>query len=188
MITKFDSLFAGHIDMDNVGYGGVPVNDRSFPNEKLATVFDKAQAMAELMDRVGYDTFWMAEHHFQHEGYECLPNILMLRGASGACHKAAEDRLRLQHHADVAPAAPRRGLRDRRHPDQGPHRVRGRPRLSQPRGRDLRRADASTRTANRELFEEQVEILFKAFNNECFSHKGKHYTMPAGCPLSRLPR
>jgi len=21
---------------------------------------------------------WLAEHHFQHEGYECLPNILML--------------------------------------------------------------------------------------------------------------
>ena len=53
MITKFDSLFAGHIDMDNVGYGGIPVNDRRFPNERLATVFDKAQAMAQLMDRVG---------------------------------------------------------------------------------------------------------------------------------------
>ena len=30
MITKFDSLFAGHIDMEDVGYGGVPVNDRRF--------------------------------------------------------------------------------------------------------------------------------------------------------------
>jgi hypothetical protein len=39
MITKFDSLFAGHIDMDNAGYGGTPVNDRRFPNEQLATVF-----------------------------------------------------------------------------------------------------------------------------------------------------
>jgi alkanesulfonate monooxygenase SsuD/methylene tetrahydromethanopterin reductase-like flavin-dependent oxidoreductase (luciferase family) len=36
--------------------------------------------------------------------------------------------------------------------------------------------------ANRELFEEQVEILFKAFNNETFSHKGKHYTIPADVP------
>ena len=31
MITKFDSLFPGHIDMDNVGYGGIAVNDRRFP-------------------------------------------------------------------------------------------------------------------------------------------------------------
>ena len=43
MITKFDSLFAGHIDMENAGYGGTAVNDRRFPNEDLATVFDKAK-------------------------------------------------------------------------------------------------------------------------------------------------
>ena len=36
--------------------------------------------------------------------------------------------------------------------------------------------------ANRELFEEQVEIIFKAFNTESFSHKGKHYTIPADVP------
>src|SRR5260370_22444449 len=50
--------------------------------------------------------------------------------------------------------------------------------------------------ANRELFEEQVEIVFKAFNNESFSHKGKHYTIPADVPyrgyqlkaLSLVPR
>jgi alkanesulfonate monooxygenase SsuD/methylene tetrahydromethanopterin reductase-like flavin-dependent oxidoreductase (luciferase family) len=36
--------------------------------------------------------------------------------------------------------------------------------------------------ANRELFEEQVEILFKAFNNESFSHHGKHYTLPPEVP------
>ena len=55
-----------------------PVNDRRYPNEHLASVFDKAQSMAQLMDRTGYDTFWMAEHHFQREGYECIPNILMM--------------------------------------------------------------------------------------------------------------
>ena len=40
--------------------------------------------------------------------------------------------------------------------------------------------------ANRELFEEQVEIIFKAFNNESFSHKGKHYTLPPRGAVSRL--
>ena len=30
------------------------------------------------MDRLGYSTFWMAEHHFQPEGYECIPNVLMM--------------------------------------------------------------------------------------------------------------
>jgi alkanesulfonate monooxygenase SsuD/methylene tetrahydromethanopterin reductase-like flavin-dependent oxidoreductase (luciferase family) len=36
--------------------------------------------------------------------------------------------------------------------------------------------------ANRELFEEQVEIVFKAFENERFSHHGKHYTLPPAVP------
>ena len=36
--------------------------------------------------------------------------------------------------------------------------------------------------ANRELFEEQVEIIFKAFDNKSFSHKGKHYAIPADVP------
>lgn len=33
--------------------------------------------------------------------------------------------------------------------------------------------------ANREYFEEQMEIIFKAFNEESFSHKGKYFTIPA---------
>ena len=69
MITRFDSSFAGHIDMDNVGYGGTAVNDRWFPNEELVKVYDKAEAIAKTMDRTGFDTFWVAEHHFQPEGY-----------------------------------------------------------------------------------------------------------------------
>ena len=36
--------------------------------------------------------------------------------------------------------------------------------------------------ANRELFEEQVEILFKAFNSDSFAHHGKHYTLPPRVP------
>ena len=36
--------------------------------------------------------------------------------------------------------------------------------------------------ASRELFEEQVEIIFKAFNEESFSHQGKHYTLPPRVP------
>ena len=37
MITTFDSSYAGHIDMENVGYGGTPLNDRWFSNAQLAT-------------------------------------------------------------------------------------------------------------------------------------------------------
>ena len=78
MITSFDTGYAGHVDMSNIGYAGTAVNDRSFSDEYLTTAFDKATAMAQNADRLGYDTFWMAEHHFQPEGYECIPNIMLL--------------------------------------------------------------------------------------------------------------
>ena len=36
--------------------------------------------------------------------------------------------------------------------------------------------------ANRDLFEEQLEVILKAFNEESFSHRGKHYTIPPEVP------
>jgi alkanesulfonate monooxygenase SsuD/methylene tetrahydromethanopterin reductase-like flavin-dependent oxidoreductase (luciferase family) len=181
MITKFDSLFAGHVDIENVGYGGIPVNDRHYPNEHLLTVFDKAEAMARLMDGLGYDTFWMAEHHFQREGYECIPNVLMaalhlvhltkrLRFGCGFNITPMWHPLRLAE--DYATADILSGGRITFGVGRGYHtrevETFGAPLLDQP--------------ANRELFEEQVEIIFKAFNNESFSHHGKHYTLPPQVP------
>ena len=57
MITKFDSLYAGHVDMDNIGYAGTAVNDRLFDNEHLASVYAKTDAIAKTMDANGYNTF-----------------------------------------------------------------------------------------------------------------------------------
>jgi alkanesulfonate monooxygenase SsuD/methylene tetrahydromethanopterin reductase-like flavin-dependent oxidoreductase (luciferase family) len=36
--------------------------------------------------------------------------------------------------------------------------------------------------ANREMFEEQVEIMLRAFHQESFSHQGKSYTIPPQVP------
>jgi alkanesulfonate monooxygenase SsuD/methylene tetrahydromethanopterin reductase-like flavin-dependent oxidoreductase (luciferase family) len=36
--------------------------------------------------------------------------------------------------------------------------------------------------ANRDLFEEQVDIVMKAFNEESFAHRGRHYTLPPEVP------
>ena len=181
MITKFDSLFAGHVDMDDVGYGGVPVNDRRFPNEHLASVFDKAEAMATLMDRLGYDTFWMAEHHFQREGYECIPNVLMM--ALHLVHMTR--RLRIGCGFNIAPMwHPLRLAEDYATAD-----ILSKGRITFGVGRGYHTREVETfgsplldQTANRELFEEAVDIIFKAFNNESFSHQGKHYTIPARVP------
>jgi alkanesulfonate monooxygenase SsuD/methylene tetrahydromethanopterin reductase-like flavin-dependent oxidoreductase (luciferase family) len=34
--------------------------------------------MGVLSDHLGFDSFWLTEHHFQYEGYEVVPNGLML--------------------------------------------------------------------------------------------------------------
>jgi alkanesulfonate monooxygenase SsuD/methylene tetrahydromethanopterin reductase-like flavin-dependent oxidoreductase (luciferase family) len=181
MITKFDSLFAGHVDMDNVGYGGTAVNARRFSNTHLVTVFDKAQAMAQLMDRLGYDTFWMAEHHFQYEGYECIPNVLMT-----ALHLShLTRRLRFGCGFNITPMwHPLRLAEDFATADML---TGGRVTFGVGRGYHTREVETFgspllDQETNRELFEEQVEIIFKAFNEESFSHQGKYYTLPPQVP------
>jgi alkanesulfonate monooxygenase SsuD/methylene tetrahydromethanopterin reductase-like flavin-dependent oxidoreductase (luciferase family) len=181
MITKFDSLFAGHVDMDNVGYGGIPVNERRLPDEQLTTVFDKAESMAKLMDRLGYNTFWMAEHHFQREGYECIPNVLMV-----ALHLAhVTKNIKLGCGFNITPMwHPLRLAEDYATADIL---TKGRVVFGVGRGYHTREVETFgapllDQTGNRELFEEQVDIIFKAFNEESFAHKGKHYTLPPEVP------
>ncbi len=177
MITKFDSLFAGHVDMDDLGYAGKPVNDRSFSDEHLATVFDKTDAIAQLMDRTGYDTFWMAEHHFQLEGYECIPNLLLL-----GLHLAhLTKNIKIGCAFNIAPMwHPLRLAEDFATVDilTGGRFIFGVGRGYHTREVETFDAPLRDQAANRDLFEEQVDIIFKAFNQRSFSHHGKYYDLP----------
>ena len=181
MITKFDSLFAGHVDMDNVGYAGIPVNDRWFDNDHLSTVFDKAEAIAKLLDRCGYDTFWMAEHHFQPEGYECIPNLLLFDVHLAHLTK----NLRFGCGFNIAPMwHPLRLAEDYAMADILTN---GRVIFGLGRGYHTREVETfgspmTDQQGNREMFEEQAEIIFKAFNERSFSHHGKNYDLPPNVP------
>jgi alkanesulfonate monooxygenase SsuD/methylene tetrahydromethanopterin reductase-like flavin-dependent oxidoreductase (luciferase family) len=181
MITKFDSSYAGHIDIEDMGYGGVPVNDRLYPNKELATALSKAEAMARLMDRMSYNAFWMAEHHFQPEGYECIPNVLMM-----ALHLThVTQRLKIGCGFNITPMwHPLRLAEDYAMADilSGGRVVFGVGRGYHTREVETFGAPLLDQAANRELFEEQVDIIFKAFESESFSHKGKNYTLPPEVP------
>ena len=181
MIRKFDSLYAGTVDMDNLGYGGTPVNDRDYPDEYLATAFDTAEAIALLTDRLGYDTLWLAEHHFQHEGYECIPNILLL-----SVHLAhLTTRLKLGCAFNIVPMwHPLRLAEDFATADILTD---GRVAFGVGRGYHTREVETFgapllDQPANRDLFEEQVDIIFKAFNERRFSHHGQYYDLPPKVP------
>ena len=181
MITKFGSLYAGHVDMDNIGLEGTPLNDRWLSDEHLATVFDKCEAMATLMDNLGYETFWTAEHHFQREGYECIPNLLMLYVHLAHLTKS----LKFGSGFNIAPMwNPLRLAEDFATADilTGGRVIFGVGRGYHSREVETFGAPIIDQDANRELFEEQVEVIFKAFNERSFSHHGKHYDIPPRVP------
>ncbi len=181
MITKFVTVYPGHIDLGDMGQQATPANERRYSNDELAGVFEKTEAVAKTMDAFGYDTLWLAEHHFQHEGYEVIPNILML-----AVHLShVTKRLRVGCGFNIAPMwHPLRLAEDFAVADIL---TKGRTVFGVGRGYHTREVETfgapmQDADANRELFEEQVEIIFKAFNSESFSHKGKHYTLPPEVP------
>src|SRR5437667_12785430 len=185
MITKFDSSYYGSVDMENLGYTGTPINERRYSKEQLAGALRKVVAYAKCMDERGYNTFWMAEHHFQPEGTELIPNLLMM-----AMHLCGVTRnLKIGCGFNIVPMwHPLRLAEDYAMADilTG-----GRVIFGVGRGYHTREVETFgnpliDQNANREMFEEGVEILFKAFEGKPFSHKGKYYTIPARSAVSRL--
>src|SRR5437879_10390904 len=181
MISKFSTVYAGDVDLGDMGQMSTPANERRYANAHLASVFDKTEAIARCMDEHGYSILWLAEHHFQHEGYECIPNILM-----EAVHLAhLTTRLRIGCGFNITPMwHPLRLAEDFATADIL---TRGRVVFGVGRGYHSREVETFgspmlDAEANRELFEEQVDVVMKAFNSETFSHQGKHYTLPPNVP------
>ncbi len=178
MIKDFSVLYVGNIDLDNVGLDGTPANDRRYSNDRVVESMETATLVAQLMDELGFYALWMAEHHFQHEGYETIPNLMMM-----GLHLASKTtRLKLGAAFNVVPAwNPLRLAEDFAMVD---HLTNGRVIFGVGRGYQSREVETlgaplTDNDANREYFEEQMEIIFKAFNEESFSHKGKYFTIPA---------
>jgi alkanesulfonate monooxygenase SsuD/methylene tetrahydromethanopterin reductase-like flavin-dependent oxidoreductase (luciferase family) len=181
MIRGFSASYAGHIVDDNLGFRGTPANDRWYPNEKLAEAFDWAVDFAQLLEKLGYDEFWMAEHHFQPEGYECIPNLLML----DLYLATRTERLKFGCGFNITPMwHPLRLAEDFAMADILTN---GRVIFGVGRGYHTREVETFGSPmldgeANRELFEEQVEVIMKAFNEDSFSHEGKYFHIPARVP------
>ena len=181
MIKSFGSLYAGHVDFPDLGFDATPVNDRWLSEEQLNTVYSKAEAIAKTMDSNGFDIFWMAEHHFQREGYEVIPNLLML-----AVHLAhITSNIRIGCGFNISPMwHPLRLAEDYATADIL---TKGRVVFGVGRGYHTREVEVFGNPmidaeANRNLFEEQVEIINKAFSKESFAHRGENYTIPPEVP------
>lgn len=181
MIKYFSTLYVGHIEMEHIGIDGTPADARRYPNERVIECFRMATDLAKLMDRLDFYALWMAEHHFQREGYECIPNLILL----GTYLTTQTRQLKVGCAFNIVPMwHPLRLAEDYAMADilTGGRLIFGIGRGYHTREVETFGAPMLDNNANKELFEEQMEIIFKAFNEEAFSHQGKHFTIPAQVP------
>ena len=181
MLSRFGTLYVGQVHHQRLGFDAPAVNDRWYDDATLASPLTIAEDIAVHMDGLGYDTLWLAEHHFQREGYECIPNILLL-----ATHLAARtERLRFGCGFNILPMwHPLRLAEDYAMADIL---TKGRVRLGVGRGYHSRELEnfrppgvvvGSSAEDARALFEEQVEVLMAALKKRTFSHDGRFYQLP----------
>ena len=178
MITKFSVLYVGFTELDNVGLGGTPPDERRLSNDQIVKAYGMSLDVARHMDALGFDTLWGAEHHFQREGYEVIPNLILW----GTYLAARTERLKVGCAFNVSPIwHPIRMAEDYALADAltDGRIVFGVGRGYQTREVETLGAPLLDQDANRELFEEQMEVIMKAFHQDSFSHRGKHYTIPA---------
>lgn len=134
-----------------------------------------------LADKLGFDYYFLTEHHFQPEGAEHSPNPLMIEAAIAV----NTTRIRLGQMANITPW---------HHPVRLAEQAaildvlsNGRLEFGIGRGYQAREAEVLGRPygagvqdqeANRAIFEEGYEILLKCFTQESVSHHGEFFQFP----------
>lgn len=183
-------LFGG-VELDDAGAGPPHPTDRRATQAEIWRAAERILDMGVASERLGYDLFWLTEHHFQHEGYEVVPNGILF----GAVLAERTSKLKIGTMFNVVPQwHPLKLAEDFAflHNISGGRGVLGVGRGTVPREAETLgsrigsfdnpdRADADR--INRELFDEATEVIRAAFEHETFAHHGRHYDLPpAGIP------
>ena len=173
--------------MPDAGDPAITPTSRRYGNADAIACYDNMLHWATTADTLGFDTMWFTEHHFQHEGYEVLPNLIMF----GMYAATKTQDLRLGQMFNVVPQwHPLRLAEDFALADilTGGRMEFGVGRGTVPReawafGTVVASGDnamsAEHDRINREVFEESMEVIKAAWYNERFSHRGKHFVFPA---------
>jgi alkanesulfonate monooxygenase SsuD/methylene tetrahydromethanopterin reductase-like flavin-dependent oxidoreductase (luciferase family) len=184
---RVDLNFFGTVPMPDAGDPAIAPTSRRYGNDDAIACYDNMLHWATTADTLGFDTMWFTEHHFQHEGYEVLPNLIMF--GMYAATKTKE--IRLGQMFNVVPQwHPLRLAEDFALADilTGGRMEFGVGRGTVPReawafGTVVASGDnamsAEHDRINREVFEESMEVIKAAWYNERFSHRGKHFVFPA---------
>ncbi|HQV58184.1 MAG TPA: LLM class flavin-dependent oxidoreductase, partial [Ilumatobacteraceae bacterium] len=75
---KLGAFFFGGVEMSDAGGGPPAPMDRRYDNAACWDATLKYIDAAVKADELGYDSFWTTEHHFQYEGYEVIPNGILV--------------------------------------------------------------------------------------------------------------
>lgn len=142
-------------------------------------LLDEYRRMAQMADRIGFDTLWLDEHHFSIWGRSMVPNPIVL--ATDIAARTERIRIGLSA-AIITQWHPLRLAEDLAMLD---HLSDGRLEIGIGRGNfrlELLNlnpiADSQDQMQNIEVFEETYEIAKLAMTQDKFSYKGKHYTFP----------
>ena len=172
--------------MNDAGPGSPAATDRCFTNEEMWRATEQIVETAVLCDDLGYDSFWLTEHHFQYEGYEVVPNGVLL----GTVIAERTEKIRIGMAFNVIPQwHPLRFAED----FATLHNIsRGRGILGVGRGTVPREAETlGTRIGsfdnpdqavadeiNRKQFDEAMDVIQLALTQEKFSYHGDVYSVP----------
>lgn len=186
---KLGAFFFGGVEMEDAGAGPPDPMDRRYDNDLCWKAITDYVESATVAEELGFDSFWTTEHHFQHEGYEVIPNGIQL----STWIAARTERIRLGTMFNVVPQwNPLRLAEDfsMLHNLSGGRAILGVGRGTVPRevlhlndkgvsvGSHDNPDQASDDERNREVFEESMEIIRLALNHERFSYSGKHFRIP----------
>jgi len=186
---ELGAFFFGGVEMDDAGAGPPAPTDRRVTNEQVWKATTDYISSAMEAERLGYDSFWTTEHHFQYEGYEVIPNGIQI----STWIAARTERLRLGTMFNVVPQwNPLRLAEDfaTLHNLSGGRGILGVGRGTVPRevlhlndkGVSIGSHDNPEKAAdddrNRRVFEESMEIIRRALTQERFSFSGEFFQIP----------
>ena len=183
---RVDTNFFCTVPMPDAGDPSVPATARRYGNDDVIACYENLVSWARTADTLGYDTMWLTEHHFQYEGYEVLPNLIMF----GQHLAGITQHLRLGQMFNVVPQwHPLRLAEDFALADiiTGGRMECGVGRGTVPReawalGTVVASGDNAMSVEhdriNREIFEEAMEVIKLAWYQERFSYRGKQFVFP----------
>ena len=153
--------------------------------ERYQMMLDEVREIAVLADELGYDAFSTTEHHLHSEGGEVMPDPLLLYADLAARTNnihfypmsivpTANDPIRVAESLALLDQLTRGRV--------GVAFARGYQKrwiqiLSQGRG-STSLIDQASDVRNREIYDEHVEVILKAWTQDSWDHSGKHYQVP----------